>query len=180
MHSTPSYFKLKSQLRLAAEYDPSTCIEFELRCNSAASNLRYKTVLPHSGYVYSTSVWVTNSTLEYSGMFSTDAPMSSCPRDPAPKTTATSVLDQSAIRKGVHRPTCRWLDEPTETNLITARSATAACNRRARLPAYRPSGVPLANGTRRNRAAPRFILTNSVQHDRAPDPGPWGVTSGLA
>ena len=50
MHSTPSYFKLKSQLRLAAEYDPSTCIEFELRCNSAASNLRYKTVLPHSEY----------------------------------------------------------------------------------------------------------------------------------
>ena len=50
MLSTPSYFKLKSQLRLAAEYDPSTCIEFELRCNSAASNLRYKTVLPHSEY----------------------------------------------------------------------------------------------------------------------------------
>ena len=43
MLSTPSYFKLKSQLRLAAEYDPSTCIEFELRCNSAASNLRYRT-----------------------------------------------------------------------------------------------------------------------------------------
>ena len=47
MHSTPSYFKLKSQLRLAAEYDLSTCIEFELRCNSAASNLRYRTILPH-------------------------------------------------------------------------------------------------------------------------------------
>ena len=44
MLSTPSYFKLKPQLRLAAEYHPSTCIEFELRCNSAASNLRYKTV----------------------------------------------------------------------------------------------------------------------------------------
>ena len=44
MLSTPSYFKLKPQLRLAAEYDPSTYIEFELRCNSAASNLRYKTV----------------------------------------------------------------------------------------------------------------------------------------
>ena len=46
MLSTPSYFKLKSKLRLAAEYDPSTYIEFELRRNSAASNLRYKTVLP--------------------------------------------------------------------------------------------------------------------------------------
>ena len=46
MLSTPSYFKLKPQLRLAAEYDPSTYIEFELRCNSAASNLRYRTVLP--------------------------------------------------------------------------------------------------------------------------------------
>ena len=45
MLSTPSYFKLKPQLRLAAEYDPSTYIEFELRCNSAASNLRYRTVL---------------------------------------------------------------------------------------------------------------------------------------
>ena len=32
MLSTPSYFKLKSQLRLAAENHPSTCIEFELRC----------------------------------------------------------------------------------------------------------------------------------------------------
>ena len=47
MLSTSSYFKLKPQLRLAAEYDPSTCIEFELRCNSAASNLRYRTILPH-------------------------------------------------------------------------------------------------------------------------------------
>ena len=46
MLSTQTYFKLKSQLRLAAEYDPSTCIEFELRRISAASNLRYKTVLP--------------------------------------------------------------------------------------------------------------------------------------
>ena len=138
MHSTPSYFKLKSQLRLAAEYDPSTCIEFELRCNSAASNLRYKTVLPHSGYVYSTSAWVTNSTLEYSGMFSTDAPMSSCPRDPAPKTTATSVLDQSAIRKtGVHRPDHRWLAIQRKPH-HRGKRATAA-----RLPAYRPSGVPL-------------------------------------
>ena len=36
MLSAPSYFKLTRQLRLAAEYDPSTCIEFELRCNSAA------------------------------------------------------------------------------------------------------------------------------------------------
>ena len=44
MLSTPSYFKLKSQLRLAAEHDLSTCIEFGLRCNSAASNLRYRTV----------------------------------------------------------------------------------------------------------------------------------------
>jgi hypothetical protein len=61
MLSTPSYFKLKPQLRLAAEYDPSTYIEFELRCNSAASNLRYRTALlltgkeknnnPTSGYV---------------------------------------------------------------------------------------------------------------------------------
>ena len=50
MLSTPSYFKLKSELRLAAEYDPSTYIEFELRCNSAASNLRYKTVLPNFEY----------------------------------------------------------------------------------------------------------------------------------
>ena len=36
MLSTPSYFKLKSQLRLAAEHDPSTCIEFILQPNSAA------------------------------------------------------------------------------------------------------------------------------------------------
>ena len=28
MLSTPSYFKLKPQLRLTAENDPSTCIEF--------------------------------------------------------------------------------------------------------------------------------------------------------
>ena len=57
MLSTPSYFKLKSQLRLAAEYDPSTCIEFELRCNSAASNLRYKTVLPHSSTPLFSQFW---------------------------------------------------------------------------------------------------------------------------
>ena len=46
MLSTPSYFKLKPQLRLAAEYDPSTYIEFELRCNLRCLNLRYRTVLP--------------------------------------------------------------------------------------------------------------------------------------
>ena len=62
MLSTPSYFKLKSQLRLAAEYDPSTCTEFELRCNSATSNLRYRTVLATSGYVYM-SVYVRKCTL---------------------------------------------------------------------------------------------------------------------
>ena len=65
-----------------------------------------------------------------------------------------SVLDQSAIRHGDdlgHR-----VQEFTAsitvgsirllaTNLITAGSATAARNRRACLPAYRPSGVPLTS-----------------------------------
>ena len=46
MLTTPSYFKLKPQLRLAAEYHPSTYIEFELRCNLRCLNLRYRTVLP--------------------------------------------------------------------------------------------------------------------------------------
>ena len=98
MHSTPSYFKLKSQLRLAAEYDPSTCIEFELRCNSAASNLRYKTVLPHP---------------EYTPVFTKP----SCP--------------------GVHRFDHRWLAIQRKPH-HRGKRATAA-----RLPAYRPSGVPL-------------------------------------
>ena len=50
MLSTPSYFKLKPQLRLAAEYDPSTYIEFELRCNSAASTFA-------TGRFYHNSPW---------------------------------------------------------------------------------------------------------------------------
>ena len=65
-----------------------------------------------------------------------------------------------------------------EDNLITAESATAARNRRACLSAYRPLGVPLEPDETALRRA--LIQTNSVQHESAPDPGPWAVTSGLA
>jgi hypothetical protein len=75
-----------------------------------------------------------------------------------------SVLDQSAIRHGddlghrVQEFTASITVGSIQllvTNLFTAGSATAARNRRACLPAYRPSGVPLtSNGTRRTAGAP--------------------------
>ena len=116
MHSTPSYFKLKSQLRLAAEYDPSTCIEFELRCNSAASNLRYKTVLPHPEY---TPVFTKPScpgVHQLRSPLARDPTQTSSPREarnrrsPARVPPVRRSVDSNGTRRNRRRPTAPRLN----------------------------------------------------------------------
>ena len=143
MLSTPSYFKLKPQLRLAAEYDPSTYIEFELRCNLRCLNLRYRTVLPQFalGNSLRKSTSRTTSYVSFAPPFARRSSNHTWEYNNfCPRCTLYSVFDQSAIRHGDdlgHR-----VQEFTAsitvgsirllaTNLFTAGSATAARNRRA-------------------------------------------------
>ena len=178
MLSTPSYFKLKSQLRLAAEHDPSTCIEFELRCNSAASNLRYKTIPFHMRIR-----WLAVHAIRCTA----DHPVPHPPRSKTQYTLRTRSVHFAAVivptastesnRYFGTRPISdqkAFTVQPAvgsrsrrKTNLNTAGKR----NRRVQ-PPRSPARVPPvrrsvdSNGTRRNRAAPRLNITNQLSPAR--------------
>ena len=172
MLSTPSYFKLKSQLRLAAEHDPSTCIEFELRCNSAASNLRYKTVLPHSEYTPDFTKPSCPGVHQLRSPLARDPTQTSSPREarnrrsPARVPPVRRSVDSNGTRRNRRRPTAPRLNL---TKLSPARDVPPTLARGERHPALRRRLRALAYPPRRvyrrdvSRALPAPCIRSSLR-----------------
>ena len=175
MLSTQTYFKLKSQLRLAAEYDPSTYIEFELRCNLRCLNLRYRTVLTtiRPGQSLRKSTSRTTSYVSFAPPF---ARRSSCRtleyNNVGPLCTLYSIgrtdrrySTNKAIKNDRLEPSC------PSAHRISSPLARSGSRRQTSLPrqtqpprataaprlsvTYRPSGVPLTQRNPTKPPAPR-------------------------